>query len=255
VTESDPSKEIIRLTRRVRRLEETLAQVELIRDTNARLLDRLMQELAAERAKSRDLLFNVLPPQIVDRLEAGETVIADRYDRVAVLLSDFVGFTEISGRLAPADLVSQLNELFTAFDDACARHGVEKIETIGDAYMAAAGFLGEDNPSAAIVRLALEMLDTVRATKGAWHIRIGVHVGPVVAGVIGTRKYAYHLWGDTVNVSSRLETTSLPDHIHVSKPVADAIRDEYVVDARGMIALKGKGQTPTWFVRSRLASP
>jgi adenylate cyclase len=246
---ADPAKEIVRLTRRVKRLEETLAQVELIRDSNARLSGRLMTELAAERARVRELLLNVLPAPIVARLEAGETVIADRHPLVAVLLSDFVGFTEIAGRIAPTELVEQLNSLFSQFDDACVEHGVEKVETIGDAYMAAAGLEGtEGNPPARLTRVALAMVDAVLATHGAWHIRIGIHLGPVVSGVIGTRKYAYHLWGDTVNVASRLETTSLVDHIQVSQPVADAIRSEFELVDRGLTPLKGKGDTPTWFV-------
>jgi adenylate cyclase len=249
VSDPDSTKEVTRLTRRVRRLEETLVQVELIRDTNAQLLDRLMIDLAAERAKVRELLLNVLPAPIVSRLEAGETVIADRHPSVAVLLSDFVGFTEIAGRIDPPELVVQLNDLFSQFDAACARHGAEKIETIGDAYMAAAGLDGYDARSAVgLTHVAVEMRDAVRRTNGAWHIRIGIHVGPVVSGVIGTRKYAFHLWGDTVNVASRLETTSLPDHVQVSEPVADAIRDEFTLESRGLTPLKGKGEMSTWFV-------
>jgi class 3 adenylate cyclase len=212
-----------------------------------------MQDLAAEKARSRDLLLNVLPASIVARLEAGETLIADRHERVCVLLSDFVSFTEISGRLTPAELVTQLNDLFSAFDSSCEAHGVEKIETIGDAYMAAAGLDdGGSDPCARVVRVGLDMLDAVRATDGDWHIRIGVHVGPVVSGVIGTRKYAFHLWGDTVNVSSRLETTAPTDHLQVSDAVADAIGDEFRLEDRGLTALKGKGEMRTWFVNARL---
>ena len=117
-----------------------MSSVEFIRDSNRRLLDRLMVDLDAERRRSRELLLNVLPERIVARLEVGETVIADRYPKVCVLLSDFVGFTGISGRLEPVELVKQLNSLFSQFDEASAANGVEKIETIGDAYMAAAGF-------------------------------------------------------------------------------------------------------------------
>lgn len=245
----ETTKATARLTRRIKRLEETLAHVELIRDSNARLLDRVMADLDAERARSRDLLLNVLPASIVERLEHGETVIADRHERVAVLLSDFVGFTVISGRLSPPELVEQLNSLFSRFDAACEAYGVEKIETIGDAYMAAAG-LDESvaDPAAAVASLALDMLAAVRETNGAWHIRIGIHMGPVVSGVIGTRKFAFHLWGDTVNVASRLESTSLTDHIQVSGPIAAAIRDWFRLRRRGEVELKGKGPTSTWFL-------
>jgi adenylate cyclase len=245
----DSRKEIARLSRRVRRLEEMLAQVELIRDTNAHLLDRLMKELAAERARSRELLLNVLPEMIVGRLERGETLIADRHDRVAVLLSDFVSFTEISSRLAPDVLVTQLNELFTAFDAAASMHGVEKVETIGDAYLAAGGLDdGPDDPCASVARVALAMLEAVVRTEGAWHIRIGIHIGPAVAGVIGTRKFSYHVWGDTVNTASRLETSASTDHIQVSEPVARALEHDFVLEARGPTALKGKGEMNTWYL-------
>ncbi len=245
----DLVRENLRLERRLKRLEATLEQSELIRDGNAVLLNRLMDDLDVERRRSRDLLLNVLPARIVARLEVGETLIADRYPYVCVLLSDFVGFTGISGRLEPAELVSQLNGLFTQFDDASETYGVDKIETIGDAYMAAAGF--EDtgiDPCVAVTRLAQDMVAAVLATQGDWHIRIGINVGAVVAGVIGTRRYAYHLWGDTVNVSSRLETTSATDRIQVSEPVARAIETEFLLEARGLVDLKGKGEMPTWFV-------
>jgi class 3 adenylate cyclase len=130
-------KELARLTRRVSQLEATLQQVEQIRDTNARLLGRLMGELEVEQERSHSLLLNVLPQPIIDRLNAGEQLIADRYEDVAVVFSDFVGFTEISARLPVATLVAALNGLFSAFDASCAALGVEKIKTIGDAYMAA----------------------------------------------------------------------------------------------------------------------
>ena len=134
-------KESARLARRVRQLETSLREVELARDANTGLLDRIMAELEVERARSRDLLLNILPQSIIDRLNGGERVIADRFDDVAVVFSDFVGFTEISARLPVATVVSSLNEMFSGFDAACAALGVEKIKTIGDAYLAAAGLL------------------------------------------------------------------------------------------------------------------
>ena len=135
-------KEVLKLRRRVGRLEAQLEDVEAVRDTNLRFLDRVSGELEVEKARSRALLLNVLPEAIVQRLDAGEQLIADRYDDVAVVFSDFVGFTEISARLEVGELVSSLNALFTAFDAACSELGVEKIKTIGDAYMAAAGLPG-----------------------------------------------------------------------------------------------------------------
>jgi len=241
-----------RLAKRVGRLESVLQNVERIRDTNARLLDRLMGDLEAERAKSERLLLNVLPQPIVDRLNAGEEPIADRYDDVAVVFSDFVGFTEISASLPASTLVSSLNQLFSAFDAACADLGVEKIKTIGDAYMAAAGLPGtaSDHVRAA-ADLTLAMRSAVEAAGAPWQIRIGLHSGPVVAGVIGTSKFVYDLWGDAVNVASRLETAAPPGRIQVSERVAKALGDAFELEPRGEIDLKGKGPTKAFFLVAR----
>ena len=245
----DPRKEAIRLARRVSRLEATLEHLEQIRDTNSRLLDRLMRELEDERARSHALLLNVLPQPIIDRLDAGEKLIADRYEDVTVLFSDFVGFTEISSHLPVATLVSELNALFSRFDSACERLGVEKIKTIGDAYMAAAGLPGgRDDHAAAAAELALAMRAATQEAGDMWKIRIGIHTGPVIAGVIGSRKFFYDLWGDTVNVASRLESTALPDRIQISIEVAGALGDGFELEPRGEIDLKGKGPTPTYWL-------
>jgi adenylate cyclase len=238
-----------RLARRVLRLEQTLAQVEQIRDTNARVLARVMSELDAERLRSRELLLNVLPAAIVERLDAGETLIADEHERVAVLFSDFVGFTAVAATLPAATLLSRLNSLFSAFDSAAERHGVEKIKTIGDAYMAVAGLTPHPaDPVHAIADVALEMVATVEAAGAPWAIRIGIHVGPAVAGVIGTRKFAYDVWGDTVNVASRLESTSPVGRIHVSEGVADGLVGRYRLEPRGGVELKGKGTLATYLL-------
>jgi len=241
-----------RLAKRVGRLETVLQNVEQIRDTNARLLDRLMGDLEAERAKSHGLLLNVLPQPIIDRLNAGEQLIADRYDDVAVVFSDLVGFTEISASLPAATLVSSLNGLFMAFDAACAELRVEKIKTIGDAYMAAAGLPGTapDHLHAA-ADLTLAMRAAVEAAGSPWRIRIGLHSGPVVAGVIGTSKFVYDLWGDAVNVASRLETTAPAGRIQVSEPVRRALDDAFAFEPRGEVELKGKGLSETFFLVGR----
>jgi class 3 adenylate cyclase len=248
----DQGKENLRLIRRVKRLEATMDHLEQLRDTNARLLDRLMADLDAERARSHDLLLNILPQPIIDRLNAGEQLIADRYEEVAVLFSDFVGFTSISARLAPADLVAQLNALFTAFDTSCEEFGVEKIKTIGDAYMAAAGLPGtRQDAASAAAELGLAMRDAVRRMGEPWEVRIGIHMGPVVAGVIGSRKFVYDLWGDTVNVASRMESSSQPDRIQVSDAVAAALGRGFDLEARGEVDLKGKGPTRAHFLIRR----
>ena len=245
-----------RLERRLARLESNLEQLEAMRDTNAGVLDRLIRDLEAERARSRELLLNVLPEAIVVRLAAGETRIADRHESVAVVFSDFVGFTEVSSQLRPAVLVDELNALFSAFDDACERFGVEKIKTIGDAYLAAAGLdapaAGGPAPTggtrsdpaahvAAAADLSLAMRDAVAAADSRWQIRIGLHAGPVVAGVLGTKKFAYDIWGDTVNVASRLETAAQPGTILVSDEVVSALGASFDLRAVGRVDLKGKG--------------
>lgn len=248
----DPGKDNARLTRRVSQLQATLQQVEQIRDTNARLLDRLMEELETERARSQRLLLNVLPQPIIDRLNAGEQPIADRFDDVAVVFSDFVAFTEISATLPVTDLVTSLNSLFSTYDAACEALGVEKIKTIGDAYMAAAGLPGSAAghiPAAA--DLALAMRAAVQAVGPPWQVRIGLHSGPVVAGVIGSSKFVYDLWGDAVNLASRLQTSAPPGQIQVSEAVAGALAGAFELEPQGMVDLKGKGPTRTWLLTGR----
>jgi adenylate cyclase len=250
----DLQRDNLRLARRVKRLESTLEQIERIRDGNATLLNRVMSELDTERARSRDLLLNVLPASIVARLDAGEKRIADGHDEVAVLMADLVGFTAAASSLTPAELVDDLNELFTRFDEAAMRHGVEKIKTIGDAYMAVGGLdAGSAEPIADAADLGLAMLEVVATAGRGWRMRVGLHAGPIVAGVIGSRKFAFDVWGDTVNVASRLESTSQPGRLHVSERVADALAADFELESRGNIELKGKGSMPTWFVVGRRA--
>ena len=251
------------LERRLRRLEADIRQVEGFQDANSTLLSRLLRDLEEERAKSQRLLLNVLPQRIIDRLAAGETLIADGHDDVTVLFSDVVGFTTISSELAPAALVEQLNALFSGFDAICDETGVDKIKTVGDAYLAVggldatiagmggAGVAGE----LAIAETALRMRDFAeeRAARSGWRIRIGIHAGPIVAGVVGTSKFAYDVWGDTVNTASRLETTSEAGRIHVSADLARRLEGEFVVERRGIVDLKGKGSAETYWLVSRRA--
>ena len=248
-------KALARSARRVSQLEALLQQGEQIRDTNARLIDRVMRDLEAEQKRSHDLLLNVLPQAIIDRLATGEGLIADRYDDVTVVFSDLVGFTEISSRLPVGELVSSLNGLFSAFDAACTEFGIEKIKTIGDAYLAAAGLPGSGgNPAHAAADLALAMRAAVSDAGEPWQIRIGIHTGPVVAGVIGTSKFVYDIWGDAVNVASRLETTAPPGQIQVSEAVASSLAGEFDLEPRGAVELKGKGSTPALFLLGRRAN-
>lgn len=254
---SDPEKANRVLQRRLSRLEANYRQLEELQDSNATVMSRLVDELEEERAKSRRLLLNVLPGRIADRLAEGETRIADRHDDVSVLFSDFVGFTRISAELPPALLVAELDELFRGFDAICDETGVEKIKTVGDAYLAVGGLAGgASNGAAAIADTALRMRSLVEAhahQHARWQIRIGIHSGPVVAGVVGASKFAYDVWGDTVNVASRLESTSEPNRIQVSAAVARLLGSAYDLEPRGLVDLKGKGRVEASFLKGHRA--
>lgn len=245
------------LERRLRRLEADIHQLEEFQDSNATLLSRLLRDLEEERAKSQRLLRNVLPQRIIDRLAAGETLIADRHEGVAVLFSDFVGFTGISAALAPSVLVDELNVLFSGFDAICDETGVDKIKTVGDAYLAVGGLDGDaEAGEAAIAETALRMCAFTAAHghgHAEWKIRIGIHAGPIVAGVVGSSKFAYDVWGDTVNTASRLETTAEPSRIHLSADLARRLEDAFVVERRGVTDLKGIGPSETYWLVSRRA--
>jgi len=244
------------LARKLARMDSNVRQMEAMQDSTSVLLTRLTRELEEEKARSQSLLLNVLPQRIVDRLESGETQIADRLPEVTVLFGDIVGFTETSSNLEPHVLVAELNALFSRFDALCEEAGVEKIKTIGDAYLAVGGLPGT-NPDhcRAVAGLALAMVEAVHdlgtGAGGEWRIRIGIHTGPAVAGVIGTRKFAYDVWGDTVNVASRLEASAEPNRIHVSEAVADVLRGTFDLQPRGAVELKGKGAIPTYVLLDR----
>ena len=246
------------LERRLRRMEVNVQQLEGFQDSNSKLLSQVVRDLEAERARSRSLLLNVLPERIVRRLEEGELRIADRYEAVSVLFSDFVDFTQIAARLEPQALIDELNDLFSGFDEICDRHGVEKVKTIGDAYLAVGGLSGASDGSAAVAETALGMLAFLAGRSGGlaeWRIRIGIHTGPLVAGIVGTARFAYDVWGDTVNTASRLETTSEGGRIHVSAEVAERLQPDYEFERRGPIELKGKGPLETFFLRTRRDAP
>jgi class 3 adenylate cyclase len=212
--------------------------------------------LAAERAKSEALLLNILPAAIAGRLREDVTAIADRFDAVTILFADIAGFTDLSQRMSPEEVVALLNRMFTAFDELAEKHGLEKIKTIGDAYMVAGGLPERrEDHAEAVAEMALGMRDAV-VRLGAGHvpplgIRIGVNTGPVVAGVIGKKKFIYDLWGDAVNTASRMESHGLIGEIQVSEATYLCLRDKFVLDPRGEIAVKGKGGMKTWFLRAR----
>jgi class 3 adenylate cyclase len=210
-------------------------------------------ELEAEKQTSERLLLNVLPSPIADRLKLGEGVIVDRFDQVTVLFADIVGFTALSSRTSPEALVGMLNELFSAFDRLAEEYGLEKIKTIGDAYMVVAG-IPESRPdhAQAMARMAQSMLDVLTAyskkSGGELTIRVGLHSGSVVAGVIGTKKFIYDLWGDTVNTASRMESSGLPGRIHVSEATHAHLGDRYDFEPPRQLEIKGKGLMSTYIL-------
>jgi len=212
----------------------------------------LMQsELQKEQEKSDNLLLNILPKGVAaDLKEHGETR-AKYYSSASVLFADQVGFTEFSGEAGPEEIVKTLNEIFTAFDQIVAQRQIEKIRTIGDAYMAAAGAPIEWSEHAtAIVDAALDMQSFIASYNG-FMFRIGVSSGPLVGGVVGTSKFQYDIWGDTVNVASRMESSGRPGRIQISDSTYQLIKDQFECEPRGEIDVKGKGLMKTWFVVGR----
>ena len=209
--------------------------------------------LEQEQAKSERLLLNILPAPIARRLKDDGRTIADGFAHVTVLFADIVGFTVLSSRVSPADLVAMLNRVFSAFDVIAERHGVEKIKTIGDAYMAAAGLPAEREGHAdSVAAMALEMQTALAALNAELgtelDIRIGIHSGPVVAGVIGKRKFIYDLWGDSVNTASRMESHGEAGRVQVSEATRELLGDRWQVEPRGEIEVKGKGAMKTFFL-------
>lgn len=221
---------------------------------SAREMTRTETALDRARARADSLLSNVLPSEIAERLKEGESRIADRFDGVSILFADVVNFTEFASELTPDEVVAILDEMFREFDGIARRFGLEKIKTIGDAYMAAAGVPHPvtDHERAA-VEMAMEMHNTMKNANGRFHglqLRIGINSGSVIAGVIGEQKFLYDLWGDAVNTSSRMESHGIPGEIQVTKKVAEALREEFVFESRGEIEIKGKGMLPVYLVKS-----
>jgi class 3 adenylate cyclase len=213
-------------------------------------------KLELEQQKSERLLLNILPASIAERLKESNAVIADHFESTTVMFSDIVGFTALSERISPSDLVRRLNRIFCAFDDLADRYGLEKIKTIGDAYMVAGGFPDQrDGHANDVSAMALDMLAAIETcnheTDQPVSIRIGIHTGPAVAGVIGVKKFVYDVWGDTVNTASRLESSGLPGRIQLSEQAAALLSDDFVVQERGAVELKGKGCMKTYWLVGR----
>lgn len=224
-------------------------------------LSNLTLYLSQEQEKSERLLLNVLPQAIAARLKEFDKevdgAIAEYFNEATILFADIVGFTPLSARMSPRELVNLLNQMFSKFDQLTENYGLEKIKTIGDAYMVAGGLpVYKPDHAASVALMALEMQQAIQQFQidmdESFEIRIGIHTGPVIAGVIGIKKFIYDLWGDTVNLASRMESSGLPGKIQVTAETYEILKDEYIFEERGQIFVKGKGEMTTyWLIGKR----
>jgi guanylate cyclase len=209
--------------------------------------------LRLEQAKAENLLLNILPRSIADRLKAQTQPIADQFEAASILFADVVDFTPWSERLPPADVVGYLDHLFSHFDELAERYELEKIKTIGDCYMVAAGVpTPRPDHARALALMALDMLEAIRSNDGirnlGLELRVGINSGPVVAGVIGRKRFLYDLWGDAVNTASRMESYGAAGRVQITRPTYELLADEFECEPRGRITVKGKGEVETWYL-------
>lgn len=213
-------------------------------------------QLQAEKRRSDALLLNILPASIVERMSQGEAGIADRFPEATILFADLVGFTSLASRSSPGRIIELLNNLFSSFDELAKRLNLEKIKTIGDSYMVAGG-LPQQQPDHAVTvaNMALSMIDSVRQVGARFgenlEVRIGIHSGEVVAGIIGQHRFIYDVWGDTVNTASRLESSGVPNRIQISEATYQLISKKFQCELRGLVEIKGKGAMLTYFLKAR----
>lgn len=227
------------------------------------MFERVSKEIAArkqtennlrnEKKKSEKLLLNILPKTIADQLKEKEGTIAQEFPEVTILFADIVGFTQLSSRIHPETLVEMLNDIFSRFDSLTEKYGLEKIKTIGDSYMVAGGLpIYHPNHADAIASMALDMLNEIKQFQQQFgldtNIRIGINTGPVVAGVIGKKKFIYDLWGDAVNTASRMESHGLPGRIQVTETTYQLLKETYIFEERGCLTVKGKGMMQTYLL-------
>ncbi|QUN32344.1 adenylate/guanylate cyclase domain-containing protein [Cupriavidus sp. KK10] len=248
-------------------LERKVCELEASRETIVHQSDELRQlyeKLVREQQVTERLLLNVLPAPVAERLKlrfdliapGPPEIIADRFEEVSVLFADLVQFTCFSPALSPEGLVAVLNEIFAEFDDIAENRGLEKIKTIGDAYMAAAGLpVPADDHAARAAHMALDMLDFLtrfnQQSGFSLQLRVGIHSGAVVAGVIGRRKFIYDLWGETVNIASRMESHGIAGRVQISEATKEQLGESFLLEARGTINAKGIGELRTWYVAGR----
>jgi PAS domain S-box-containing protein len=254
-----------RIYRKDRSIIWTSENVRAVKDSRGNLLyyegtvDDITQRkqaeisLRLEQEKSERLLLNILPKTIAERLKLEQQSIADRFEQVTVLFADLVDFTGISARISPTELVDLLNQIFSSFDQLAEQHELEKIKTIGDAYMVVGGLpMPKSNHAEAIAKMALAMQQEITHFKRddgtPFGLRIGIHTGPVVAGVIGIKKFSYDLWGDVVNVASRMESQGDPGGIQVTQEIYDLLKNQFRFQKRGQIFVKGKGEMTTYWL-------
>lgn len=209
----------------------------------------LFEDLNTEKKKSDELLLNILPSEIAEELKQTGGTKARLFENVTVLFTDFVNFTGIGEKLSPTELVDELHKNFTAFDAISEKHGLEKIKTIGDAYLAVCGLPNEIPDHAhRVAKAAIEIQDYIKKSKSIFQIRIGIHSGSVVAGIVGSKKFAYDIWGDTVNTASRMESNSEAGKTNISSATNELIKDDFKCTYRGKIAAKNKGEIDMYFV-------
>jgi adenylate cyclase len=215
------------------------------------------EALAIEKKKSDDLLLNILPAEVAEELKETGTTKAQSFDHVSVLFTDFVNFTQVSERLSPQELVEELHECFRAFDDIMERNNLEKIKTIGDAYLAVGGMpVANEQHAANAVQAGLEIVEFINNRSGngsSFDVRVGVNSGPLVAGIVGVKKFAYDIWGDTVNTASRMETNSEAGRVNISQSTYELVQEQYTCTHRGKINAKNKGDVDMYFVEGRIS--
>jgi adenylate cyclase len=226
----------------------------------AKQREEALTALRIEQVKAENLLLNILPRSIADKLKTDSRTIADQFSSASILFADVVDFTPLSERLPPADVVGILDHLFSHFDSLAERYGLEKIKTIGDCYMVAAGVPSpRPDHAQALTLMALDMLEAMRSSDDVGHLglelRIGINSGPVVAGVIGRKRFLYDLWGDAVNTASRMESHGTPGRIQITTATHELLTDEFECEPRGTITVKGKGEMDVWYVVGRRPSP
>jgi guanylate cyclase len=214
--------------------------------------------LRAEQARAESLLLNILPASIADKLKAETQPIADQFGSASILFADVVDFTPLAERLPPTEVVGVLDHLFSHFDVLAERYGLEKIKTIGDCYMVAAGVpLPRRDHAHAVAEMALDMQAAMRSVDEIGHLglelRVGINSGPVVAGVIGRKRFLYDLWGDAVNTASRMESHGTSGRVQITRATKDLLEDEFVCEPRGTIQVKGKGEMEAWYLVGRRA--